>query len=82
MIIQDKTQKGTLPDNELDELLKFIQNNKWRDAFSKLNLPVFKSKKNWFTNSKRGAYYNELSVKRKEAVLDIGSGGGGYFTSP
>ena len=76
MIVKDKTQKGTLPDAELDRLIEFIDYNNWRNSFRELNCPVLRSKENWFCNMKRGEYYNQLRLKYRKKALDIGSGAG------
>lgn len=76
MFVVDKTQKGTLPDAELDGLLEFINSNYWKNAFKELKFKVLRNKENWFCNLKRGEYYNQLPLKRKEKVLDMGAGAG------
>jgi len=65
IIIQDKTQKGTLPVNELDALLTFLDSGHWRDAFKELELTVLREKEDWFCNMKRGDY-EKLSVMKEK----------------
>lgn len=76
MIIKDKTQKGTLPDDELDLLLNFMEKNDWNKSFDELALPILGKKKDWFTNLGRGEYYKNIELEEKLRVLDVGAGAG------
>lgn len=75
MVIKDKSQKGTLPENELKSLNEFVKSNYWRDAFKKMDLPILKRKEGWFTNCNKARYYINIP-SLKNSVLDIGAGGG------
>ena len=70
MIISDQTQKGILPEAELDALLDYVASNHWRDAFKEMKLPMLRSKEDWFCNMKRGEYYKQLPLMKKETVLE------------
>jgi SAM-dependent methyltransferase len=48
----------------------------WREALTRLDLPVLSRKRFWFTDSKKAEFYRALPVGGHGAALDVGSGSG------
>ncbi len=71
-----KSVYGTLPREELASLLAITGSVHWKQALRDLDLPVMRSKIDWFVDESRANPYLIMPCKGTGMALDIGAGSG------
>ncbi len=67
---------GSVPENEIRELNRLIETERWKVALDRDTLPTISEKKDWFTKKRKGFFYLSLDLHKKDIALDIGAGSG------
>jgi SAM-dependent methyltransferase len=71
------TGQGTLPTDEVTTLVQEIDRGvPWRQAITTLALPTLSSKRSWFSNPAKAAFYLSLRVPTRGLAMDVGAGSG------